>query len=535
MLQFLTRILGFRSKTTSTKRAQRVVARRPFQPKVEALETREVPTAQLVPGGDINVGPNSSSPQELVDVNGTLFFTANDGIFGRELWHRTVQPSGNVVLKMVKDIFAGGAGSEPLHLTKVGKNTLYFSANDGLRGRELWRTVVGPNGPLVTDIVKDINPGGVGSDPTELTEFRNKLFFVANDGLRGRELWQSNGTLQNTTIVKDINPGAADSTPDYLTVVKVRSRPRSKTLFFQANDGLRGAELWRSDGFGAILVKDIRPGPLGSNPFNLTKVSRFDPLKPDELFFGANDGINGAELWHSNGTDPSTTLVRDINPGPADSLEESPTTLMAEFRYQLFFAANDGFTGRELWRSTPRTGSFPFVSMVRDINPGPGSSNPTAQEHPLPERRNLILERTNGIDRLLFFGANDGFTGGEPWRTDGKPGGTLRLLDINPGPASSLIGNELVGIAVRLFNLNKSRVYFAADDGIFGRELWNATANVDRQGGIITVITRQDTDINPGSLPSSPAAFEIVKKGNRRLVFFAADKALIGRELWQVV
>jgi hypothetical protein len=39
-----------------------------------------------------------------------------------------------------------------------------------------------------------------------------------------------------------------------------------------------------------VLVKDIRPGPIGSNPKRLTKAL-------GTLFFTADNGTNGAELW----------------------------------------------------------------------------------------------------------------------------------------------------------------------------------------------------------------------------------------------
>jgi ELWxxDGT repeat protein len=33
----------------------------------------------------------------------------------------------------------------------------------------------------------------------------------------------------------------------------------------------------------------------------------------------------------------------------------------------------------------------------------------------------------------LYFIANDGVSGTEPWKTDGTPGGTARIKDICPG------------------------------------------------------------------------------------------------------
>src|SRR5262245_17615654 len=69
-------------------------------------------------------------------------------------------------------------------------------------------------------------------------------------------------------LVKDINPGPASSTPFLFANV-------NGVLFFAANDGVHGRELWKSDGTaaGTVLVKDIDPGPVSSLPFNLINVN----------------------------------------------------------------------------------------------------------------------------------------------------------------------------------------------------------------------------------------------------------------------
>ena len=40
---------------------------------------------------------------------------------------------------------------------------------------------------------------------------------------------------------------------------------------------------------------------------------------PDIKFFAANDGVNGYELWKSDGTAAGTMLVKDILPGTGNS------------------------------------------------------------------------------------------------------------------------------------------------------------------------------------------------------------------------
>src|SRR5689334_21019365 len=79
------------------------------------------------------------------------------------------------------------------------------------------------------ELVRDIDPGATGSGPGAFAAIAGTLFFVADDGTHGFELWRSDGTTAGTAMVKDINPGG-DSTPSELVNV-------NGTLFFRADDG----------------------------------------------------------------------------------------------------------------------------------------------------------------------------------------------------------------------------------------------------------------------------------------------------------
>ena len=101
-------------------------------------------------------------------------------------------------------------------------------------------------------MVKDIHSGSSGSYPNYLTAVGNTLYFRADDGTNGNELWKSDGTASGTVMVKDIYSGSSSSSPSYLTAV-------GNTLYFRADDGTNGNELWKSDGTasGTVMVKDI--------------------------------------------------------------------------------------------------------------------------------------------------------------------------------------------------------------------------------------------------------------------------------------
>ena len=214
----------------------------------------------------------------------------------------------------------------------VFQNKIYYVARDQDFGEELWVSDGTAQGSV---LFKDINPGpassNLGSDYA--SDYQgpvvsgNQFFFRADDGTHGLELWVSDGTAAGTHLVKDIAVGAASAAPTLLTDV-------NGTLFF-----ISGGDLYKSDGTSA--------GTTWLAHFSEIPLQPFDVLN-GTVYFAADDGISGVELWKSGGTPASTVRVADINSGSGDS---NPNWLTA-VNGILFFAADDGTHGRELWKTT---------------------------------------------------------------------------------------------------------------------------------------------------------------------------------------
>lgn len=266
---------------------------------------------------DIAEGERSSEPDWLVDLGGTLLFTADSGN-GRELWRSDGTEAGTRVV-------APGKFTYPINLSRVG-NAVFFSAGDDA-GYELWRTDGSDDG---THRVADIAAGTNSSFPGESSDLNGTAFFSANDRVSGYELWRSDGTAEGTRLVRDIAAGPMDSSPLYFSVV-------GGGLFFSAFDGPHGVELWRTDGKeeGTVLLGDLAPGSAGSSPRYITDLGGV-------ALFSA-----GYALWRSDGTGPGTKVVRRSFMGYPTTFPEDLT----RFGDEIVFIVGD-----HLWRSDGTAG-----------------------------------------------------------------------------------------------------------------------------------------------------------------------------------
>jgi RNA polymerase sigma factor (sigma-70 family) len=453
--------------------------------------------------------------QNFVHVNDTLFFTASSNSTQGQLWKCSATPNGvrTTQLSNLRPNLKGGQ-STPLHLTNVN-GTLFFLSRDGERGWELWKSDGTPAGTVP---VMAVNPGGVINPPPQpggsslhlgLMAAGKTLFFVADNGEHGYALRKSDGTAAGTVVVKQVNACLAVEKTSLRAWADVNG-----TLFFAAWDGARGQELWKSDGTaeGTVLVKDIAAGPRNSNPCLLTDVN-------GTLFFTADDGVHGRELWKSDGTAAGTKMVKDIRPGRAGGFPEEWMGNLTNVNGTLFFMADDGVHGLELWKSD---GTEEGTVLVKDIHPGPHSSvewrrpgdtappglGKVAAPGSTVTRHGLGSETLAVVNGTLFFVADDGKHGYELWRSDGTPGGTFLVKDIAPGDRDAH--------PRWLTNVNGT-LYFHAGDGVHYRKLWKSDGT---RAGTVSVKDFIPNDVKPTGNDDSMGFMTAVGGG----LFFTAAR-----------
>ena len=387
-------------------------------------------------------------------------------------------------------------------------------------------------------LLRDLRSGPTGSFPADLFAYQQHLYFVANNGSSGYEVWRSDGSSAGTTLVYDANSGSLHGNPwgfassaavlwyqsfvasnttglilmdksgrSVLRPANVLFERRSPAaalpdgryvfrsvvapsrsafvtdgttftslgtahpqeicaagnyayMLIQESSGCCSNVLARSDGSRVEVV--ARTGNGIDNTFaNLvpfgTRIACIERFKSTEGFDVHNlivQGVPVAQLCSATKADPSlpraefgsltvvgsTIYARVIERSGSRLVAWTPRGFVAFPQVdvgiiapigdtKLLFRATDA-RGAELWVTD---GTLAGTTFVADIQSGPSSSLP----------RNYSTQAAIS-SRYAIFQADDGVHGNEPWISDGTASGTRMIKDLEPGAAGSSLASNVV-------------------------------------------------------------------------------------------
>ena len=282
----------------------------------------DINTFQLSLVKDILPGPNSSKPHSLAACNGKLVFACDaDGgtKYGDELYVSDGTRDGT---KLLKDIDVGPGDGNISGCTTIGGFTYFSAKKTGSSvGSVPWRTDGTPEGTIML-----VNASFYTyADPGAFTNFNGSVYFFMKGSGGDYSLWKVNPAATGTSMVKE---KVADRWDKIATT--------SNLMFFRGNSSIGGVELWKSDGnsAGTMQVADIRLG--SSSGMNSYYGSRSELVAyNDKCVFVADDGIQGQQVWISDGTVANTKMIHPTF-NHAGSSPPNPNSLIV-FNNTVFF------------------------------------------------------------------------------------------------------------------------------------------------------------------------------------------------------
>jgi ELWxxDGT repeat protein len=258
-------------------------------------------------------------------------------------------------------------------------------------------------------------------------------------------------------------------------------------VFFQACESASGCELWKSDGTepGTSLVRDIRPGSQSAKPSQLTVGNNI-------LFFVAQDGKSGRALWRTDGTASGTARLSDFGVGSGELVLRniSPTT------WGIIFAANNN-----VWTSD---GTVEGTMLLMDFTSRP-------KPHAFDWNFTSFASR-------VYFSMCDTSAFCELWRTDGTPGGTVLVKQIAAG----------FGVRARRlyeFTTVDDQLFLASCEEFGVCELWKSDGTAEGTVRVAGFDPSDDPDYDDWAAPEM--------EGLAGAVLFRGCTPTHGCELWK--
>ncbi|MDQ0595649.1 ELWxxDGT repeat protein [Chryseobacterium ginsenosidimutans] len=436
----------------------------------------------------------SSSPSSLIKFNDQIIFSAERNTDeGRELWAYNLSTQKSTLLKDILPGHNSGMFSEP-YFGRIN-NKIYFIASDNSSYNQIWVT----DGTVAgTQKVKDLssNYGAITQvagnklfifsnkelsvyDPANntltslktfeytsgtmrLETFNNQLFLAANDGVNGKEVWKSDGTIIGTTLLKDIAANSGNGIPADFKILALNNGK----FYFVGNTGT-AYQLYESDGTTAG-TNPLMPVP---NTFQLEGISAGNYF----VFIGFDAANGGFEPWISDGTVSGTKILKDIIPGTTSSMGLNDKFL--KIGNKIYFDSNSNGTtyGNYIWETDGTTAGTTIVNT------------PT---------NNMLYGTSSDGQHLILTKPNEG---SRYWIKNGNSGQIFEII------ATGMPYNN------NFIDLN-SKIYLTASNTAYGSELFS----VDPSTQVVAIAS----DITHNS-SSSPHSYELL---NDNLIFIAANR-----------
>jgi ELWxxDGT repeat protein len=559
--------------TTILTAGTRLFVHDPYAPAPNFQQVPGSPTAAAFPRRGVAVPTGVGSDTRFVFVGGS---TAN----GWEIWTSDGTPSGTVRVTELAPGAASGVGTFvpnasslaaatlnyfPSKLSVVG-NQFYFVGND--RGSALagaayaagqpnaamnpattsYQLYVGTvSGSSVTVgpaiVINGPAAAGLNANTFGMTrDGQTPVVMGARTAVNGSEPWASSGTAGTTAMITDIEgtPGGG-STNVFEYQGPFQFTDIGSKVVFNAFRPAEGAELWATDGTtaGTDIVLDINtttsttpPNTNSSNPGHIIRIG-------NEAVFGATNTApssgttgQGYEVWKSDGTAGGTSILADLNPGPATGfpvvfsdnvslIRLASLITFSEVNGKYFAIGNNGTSGIQPAVYDPVANTATIIQM------SPIGTRAVGGHLTIPFLKvgdKVYFAGADGIaasssGAILGFGAERG-RGGELFVFDSTTNTVSLVFDYSPGIDGSRVRN-LTAFSNPANGIADGSVFMFADDLNTGLE------PVIYEAGTNTMFNI--ADIRPGLADSWVANIPpIVLNG---VVYFTANDGT-GAELW---
>ena len=289
--------------------------------------------------------------------------------------------------------------------------------------------IIDPAVSLVANINPDAPDDVNNSSPANLTYFNGEIFFRANDGVNGLELWKVDSNLQ-ASLIEDIRPGSSSSSPNNFIVFN------NKLYFTAINENVSGVDLFSTDG------TSVTDESLYDTSFS----GLFNPIELNgKLYYtGFNSSVEPNKLVEFDGI--TGNEVPDTGAGEESVLGGNTIAFNDKILLYMNYSTDDDAVGTELYEYDPDAQTF---TLIKDIDAGSGNSS---------------ISNFVQIGSEVYFEAES-----EVWKTDGTTDGTVLVTSI---------GNESIG-SVRNFFVWNDELYFEGDNGTDDDELYKYTPASD--------------------------------------------------------